>query len=253
MEFDAFVSHRRLVGRSLRGLRKARRRFAIDSGGFTEVSQFGGWRTTPEDYVTSVRAYTARLGRPDFIAPQDWMCEPFIIRRTGLSVAEHQRRTVANYLRLRELAPDLPIIPVVQGWQLGDYLRCVDLYARAGVDLADAPLVGLGSVCRRQSTDEIAQVVTTLAAGGLGLHGFGVKTAGLALYGDHLVSADSMAWSFRARRSPALPGCVTHRNCANCPRYAAQWRDNVLTGLRHRQTRPWQMSFLDLPNQGVAR
>jgi hypothetical protein len=59
-------------------------------------------------------------------APQDWMCEPIVINGgtaggqrfagTHLSVAEHQRRTVANYAQLRDLAPDLPIIPVVQGW-----------------------------------------------------------------------------------------------------------------------------------------
>jgi hypothetical protein len=43
------------------------------------------------------------------------MCEPWITAKTGRTVAEHQRRTVDNLVRLRGLAPDLPIIPVVQG------------------------------------------------------------------------------------------------------------------------------------------
>ena len=86
------------------------------------------------------------------------------------------------------------------------------------------PRVGLGSVCRRQSTAEIAVIVTALAARGLRLHGFGIKTSGLHQYGHLLASADSMAWSYAARRAPALPGCTGHRNCANCLTYATAWR-----------------------------
>ena len=71
---------------------------------------------------------------------------------------------MASYLELRALAPHLPFIPVVQGWHLADYLACVDLYRAAGVDLARVPLTGLGSVCRRQSTGQIAVIVTTLAS-----------------------------------------------------------------------------------------
>jgi hypothetical protein len=69
--------------------------------------------------------------------------------------------------------------------------RCIDLYAQAGVRLADYPLVGLGSVCRRQATGEITEIVRSLGVV-LRLHGFGVKTSGLASYGRWLHSADSM-------------------------------------------------------------
>ena len=48
---------------------------------------------------------------------------PLTFAGTHLSVAEHQARTVANYLTLRDLAPELPIIPVVQGWTVADYLQ----------------------------------------------------------------------------------------------------------------------------------
>ena len=44
-----------------------------------------------------------QIGRMDFAAVQDWMCEPEIVVKTGLSIAEHQRRTVANLCALREL------------------------------------------------------------------------------------------------------------------------------------------------------
>jgi hypothetical protein len=224
--FPLFVSHRQLARR--RSLRPAACRWALDSGGFTELSIHGRWVTPPAAYAEAVAGYTERPGMLDFAAPQDWMCEPQMIARTGLSVREHQERTVANYLQLRSLAPDLPFIPVVQGWQLADYLHCVSLYESAGVDLAALPRVGLGSVCRRQSTAEIAVIVDTLARRGLRMHGFGVKTGGLHLYGHRLASADSMAWSYAARREPPLPGCTGHINCANCLAYATRWRSRVL-------------------------
>jgi hypothetical protein len=152
-----------------------------------------------------------------------------ILAKTGLTVAAHQDRTVANYLRLRDLAPELPIVPVVQGWSAGDYLRCVDRYAWAGIDLIRSPLVGVGSVCRRQSTGQVGDILTALhQAGVTRLHGFGFKTTGLARWGHLLTSADSMAWSAHARRRSSLPGCSTHRNCANCSRYALHWRARVL-------------------------
>jgi hypothetical protein len=224
--FPLFVSHRQLARR--KSLRPASCRWALDSGGFTELSMHGRWVTPPAAYAEAVAGYAERVGALDFAAPQDWMCEPVMTARTGLAVREHQERTVANYLELRSLAPGLPFIPVLQGWRLADYLRCLDLYESAGVDLTALPRVGLGSVCRRQSTGEIAVIVGALASRGLRMHGFGVKTGGLHLYGHRLASADSMAWSYAARREPPLPGCAGHRNCANCLAYATAWRCRVL-------------------------
>src|SRR4051794_36560160 len=141
-----FVSDRRL--RSYRRLPRAAASWALDSGGFTELASFGSWDQgpTPRQYADRVRRYTDEVGRLAWAAPQDWMCEPWIVAKTGLSVAEHQRRTVRNFCRLRDLAPDLPFVPVLQGWTTADYLRCVQLYQQHDVRLTDAPLVGLGSV-----------------------------------------------------------------------------------------------------------
>ena len=95
-------------------------------------------------------------------------------------------------------------------------------------------LVGLGSVCRRQATGEAGRIIRALHARGVRrLHGFGFKILGLAEHGHLLTSADSMAWSIdaRRRRTP-LPGCVGHRNCANCLRFALRWRTEVLAAAR---------------------
>jgi len=233
--FPLFVSHRQIARR--RTLPRAACRWALDSGGFTELALHGRWTVPPEDYAAAVTRYARQVGGLDFAAPQDWMCEPFITGQTGLTVREHIARTVENYLILARLAPGL-IVPVVQGYLLEDYLSCCDLYASAGVDLAALPRVGLGSVCRRQSTAQIAVIVTELARRGLSLHGFGVKTGGLHLYGHLLTSADSMAWSYAARRAPALPGCTGHKNCANCLTYATWWRRACSAGMPPAGTRP---------------
>jgi len=229
-----YVSDRRL--RRYRRLPKGRTSWALDSGGFTELSTHGSWDhgPAPRQYVDAVRCYRDQIGCLAWAAPQDWMCEPWILAKTGLTVAGHLRRTVDNYVELRDLAPDLPFVPVIQGWRHDDYLTCSELYTAAGVDLNAAPVVGLGSVCRRQATGEAADIVNGMRASGIGrLHGFGIKVLGLRRYGQRLASADSLAWSYTARRQPALPGC-THRSCQNCPTFALAWRSAVVASIpRH--------------------
>jgi hypothetical protein len=223
-----FVSARRL--RSRVALPRAAAPWALDSGGFTELSLHGEWTVSALSYAMEAERWAEAVGAPDWCAPQDWMCEPAVLARTGLTVARHQARTVANYRDLLGLAPSVPWAPVLQGWTRDDYLRCLDLYDAAGFDLRLAPVVGLGTVCRRQGTREAEEVVRELAGMGLRLHAFGYKLGGLRRSHRWLESADSMAWSYAARRSPPLPGC-THRSCANCLRYALRWRGRVLDAL----------------------
>lgn len=223
-----FVSHRRLASRVR--LPRAAGPWALDSGGFTELALHGEWRSTPAQYIDAVRRYVADIGRMDWAAPMDWMCEPAVLAATGLTIAAHQQRTVANFAALRAAAPDLPFVPVLQGWHAADYERCIALYAAHGVDLWDEPLVGVGSICRRQATADVRSIVHRLADTGLSLHGFGVKTRGLASFAGALASADSLAWSYRARRDRPLPGC-SHQRCSNCVHYATRWRSRLLSDL----------------------
>jgi hypothetical protein len=121
-------------------------------------------------------------------------------------------------------------VPVLQGWRLDDYRRHVDAYTDAGVDLTDQQTVGVGSVCRRQHTGQIEHLLSTLAAEGLRLHGFGLKVSGLRAGAHHLTSADSLAWSARGRRvKPAACGSTTHASEANCLQFALDWREHVQT------------------------
>ncbi len=222
-----FVSRRTLTGRKT--LPEARSHWALDSGGFTELDKYGEWRTSVAEYVMDVQRFAVEIGHLEWVAPQDWMCEPFMLEKTGLTIREHQHRTVQNFLELRDML-GMQVIPVLQGWALEDYWRCWEEYDRVGVDLVNEPIVGLGSVCRRQNTSEAGLIVRELASHDLRLHYFGAKVTGLDKFHDVLSSADSLAWSYQARREHPMAGCH-HQACSNCSRYALRWRARLLQRL----------------------
>ena len=210
-----------------RTLPRALGRWALDSGAFTELKDHGEWTVSPADYAADVRRFEAEVGNLAWAAPQDWMCEPFILEKTRLGVAAHQRLTLENYRELRQLAPDQPWVPVLQGWTEADYLRHADQYDTFACDLEQQPLVGLGSVCRRQNTAMVESLIRRLERRGIRLHPFGFKLGGLARVAGKLASSDSLAWSRAARWEDPLPGC-SHAHCTNCMTYALWWRGKVL-------------------------
>src|SRR5882757_10614651 len=89
--FDAaFVSVNRL--RTRKGPFKVGD-WIMDSGAFTEISQHGHWRTPVEDYAAQIKRWSTNGNLLAAVA-QDYMCEPFIVAKTGMSVTQHQQLTV---------------------------------------------------------------------------------------------------------------------------------------------------------------
>jgi hypothetical protein len=171
----------------------------IDSGAFSEIAAHGRWTWPAHDFAAFIEDLARRVGDAvEHVGIQDWMCEPHMLGLTGLDVEEHQRRTVASFLELRQLAPGVPWVPTLQGFTAAEYLRCAEMYAAAGVALEDQILVGLGSVCRRSNTVEIESVIDAVPAR-VRLHGYGVKSKGTLRACYKLASFDSMAWSKEAR------------------------------------------------------
>ncbi len=237
-----FISHRQL-SRRVTPFPRAFGSYAVDSGAFTELTTHGRWTTTAAQYVAALRRYAAELGPFDFAAQQDSMCEDFVLAKVSatagrtVTVTDQQRATVANFLTLRDLAPDLPIAPTLQGYAPADYERCAQMFADAGIDLAAEPVVGVGSVCRRDTPAQIEVVLRTVAGLGVAVHGFGVKTEGLTRAGHLLASADSLAWSYAARRETGriVRCCTGPSGCRNCPAEALRWRTATLANLANRQ------------------
>ena len=185
-------------------------------------------------FAAEISAREDQAGRRfDFVACRDWMCEPFMLAKTGKTIRDHQMLTIESYINVTAVAPWVAWMPVLQGWEVDDYLAHAEMYADAGINLRALRRVGVGSVCRRQATAEGEQIMRAVAAIGVRVHAFGVKVDGLRLYGDIIASADSMAWSFVARRRGILlDACrgTGHRNCANCMRWALEWRRTRIEG-----------------------
>jgi hypothetical protein len=237
-EVPLFVAAPRIRARHKRTFPRAIGRWALDSGGFSEISKFGHWRTDAKTYARETRLWRDEIGGLDWAAIQDWMCEDFILKKTGKTTEEHQRLTIQSYEDLLSLAPDLPWVPVLQGFLRDDYLRHLDAYLERGHNLFALPTVGVGSVCRRQGMKEATDIISILSRFGLKIHAFGFKVQGLWECSDMIVSSDSMAWSFNARRNPyqteLKTGCV-HRSCANCLKYALAWRQKLMDMLTYKE------------------
>jgi hypothetical protein len=202
-------AHARHFDRCMVSVRRLRERksdfpageWMLDSGAFSELAAHGAYRDAPAVYAEQIGRW-ARVGRLMCAVTQDYMCEPAMLRRTGLTVADHQRLTVERYDAIRSLVPPrVHLMPVLQGQTPHDYRRHVGEYGRR---LRPGMWVGVGSVCKRQG--DPARIVAVLDAihrerPDLRLHGFGVKVLALAEPGvrEQLWSADSMAWSFAAR------------------------------------------------------
>jgi len=191
----------------------------MDSGAFMELKLHGRYRYGADVYAAHIARW-ARCGRLVAAVAQDYMCEPFMLARTGLSLADHQRLTISRYdaLRHHARATGVYILPVLQGYAPREYVAHIRAYGRR---LAPGAWVGVGSVCKRNGDpDAIAAVLLAIRAErpDLRLHGFGLKTTALAsdLILSLLHSADSMAWSFAARKA---------RRAGDLTRSANDWRE----------------------------
>ncbi|RUV98351.1 MULTISPECIES: hypothetical protein [unclassified Mesorhizobium] len=174
---------------------------ALDSAGFVAMVRYWFYRWTLDQYVALAGAFPW-----EWWAAPDFCCE----REVAHDRAEVRARVVATAAKLawaQLVAADTgvkPPMPVLQGWQPDDYLRCADLIDRFS-PLPD--LVGIGSVCRRHlgGPDGVVSVVDRLDSvlpHHVRFHLFGVKGAvAIALRGHHrIASIDSQAWDAAARR-----------------------------------------------------
>lgn len=181
----------------------------MDSGAFTTIEKHGHYPETPDVYAAQIKRWSTNGNLLAAVA-QDYMCEPWMLERTGMTIQEHQRLTIERYDAL--MACDtggVTIIPVLQGYAPQTY---VDHIRQYGDRLKPGMWVGVGSVCKRNGDPEaIEEVLLAIKAerSDLRLHLFGVKTTALRskLIRDMAYTADSMAWSFAARREGRDANC----------------------------------------------
>ncbi len=178
----------------------------MDSGAFSTIATHGGYPDSPDAYAVQIRRFAAggqyESGTLLAAVSQDYMCEPVMLAKTGLTIAEHQRLTIERYDALLRCETGVYIMPVLQGYQPEDYVSHIQQY---GSRLSIGAWVGVGSVCKRNANPcAIFEVLAAIKMErpDLRLHGFGLKTIALAdgNIRELLHTADSMAWSYAARR-----------------------------------------------------
>lgn len=215
----------------------------VDSGAFTELFIHGHYRHDVDVYALELhRIYTAGVVTISAAVAQDYMCEPFILKKTGMDIITHQRLTIERYDRLiselrRLFGGRIPfhVMPVLQGFDPDDYRRHLEMY---GDRIPSSAWVGVGSVCKRQGDPQaILRVLSAIreARPDILLHGFGVKKTALKHHGvrEYLATADSMAWSFAARKA---------RRDGNDWREAKTFEESVNEG-EGAPLIPWQMEI----------
>jgi transcriptional regulator of met regulon len=198
----AFISVNRLRGAKGRKSDFAVGDWIMDSGAFSEISKHGRYRHEVAEYAEQIARW-ATCGNLLAAVTQDFMCEPFILAKTGKTIPEHQALTVARYDELLRCETGVYIMPVLQGYEPRDYVHHIAMY---GSRLPAGAWAGVGSVCKRNaSPKKILDVLMAIAMvrPDLRLHGFGLKITALrnGLVRALLYSADSLAWSFAARKN----------------------------------------------------
>lgn len=197
---------REWVGWTLRQLAHAEGLAALDldSAGFVSMALNNGFQWSPEQYVLGLCAAFPwrRFSSMDLCVEQE-------VARDRAEVRERIAKTIALNRECRIIARDVGIddrlMPVIQGATADDYLRCYDAMSSS---IAPGTVVGVGSMCRRQTKgdDGIVSIVDRLdreLPDGVMLHLFGLKSDGaeaVAMLNHRVASIDSQAYGVRARR-----------------------------------------------------
>lgn len=200
---NSMISVNRLVGRKSWFPVQS---WIMDSGAFTRIKS-GKGHLSVKRYAKEIQRW-ADNGELIAAISQDYMCEPFILSKTGLTVEQHQATTIHRYDRLldelRNLKCETYLMPVLQGFTPDEYVSHIQQY---GDRLKPGMWVGVGSVCKRNgSPSQIERVLMAIKTvrPDLRLHGFGLKRTALksSIVWDLLHSADSLAPSYHARKNP---------------------------------------------------
>jgi len=123
----------------------------LDSGAFGSAFWDGGYTYGTEDYLTVVQRV-----KPEWWVTMDYPCEPNVLQ--DIPTRQRIDRTIENTATL-SAAPLSGFLPVIQGWQIEDYLYCVERMEQA--DLI-REVMGIGSICRRGKQEPIVAIIRQL-------------------------------------------------------------------------------------------
>lgn len=171
----------------------------MDSGAFARIVRHVP-HMPDREYAALVRRWS-KCGFLQAAVCQEYPCVPETMQASGMTIAQHQALTTRAYLDLRELVPDVYVMPVLQGWvpvDFGEHLRELSPH------LDEGAWVAIGSVFKRQGKPQVIATVLDIIEEqrpDLRLHGVGVRLT--ALREGHIArrlhSVDSLPWALGGR------------------------------------------------------
>lgn len=176
----------------------------VDSAGFVAMALKGGYEWTPESYVLDLCAH----GAIHRFSSMDLCVEPEVAADRS-EVHERVAKTIHLNHACARLSADAGIghklMPVIQGANADDYLRCFD--AISGI-VPEGATIGVGSMCRRptrgdEGSTAVLERLDRELPRDVRLHLFGIKSDGAeaaCMFGDRIDTVDSQAYGIRARR-----------------------------------------------------
>jgi len=213
---------------------------ALDSAGFVAMVLHRGFPWSVAQYVELAASHPW-----SWWSQMDLCCEAQVAgdRDTVKLRTAETARLYAECAREAQHRDIKPPMPIVQGWRADDYAWSADWLP------ADATLIGVGSVCRRQlgGPDGVEAVVARLdrvLPPAMQLHLFGVKSQAVELLAGHprIASVDSMAWDSHSRRVNRGHNTMAHRSAA-----MRSWYERQVARATHHGSRTLQ-PMLDLPS-----
>lgn len=154
---------------------------AADCGGFVATFKWGGvYPYTPAQYVEWLHGWL-----PQWAATMDYCCEDEITSGNPGIVRERQQKTTDMAYHFWQTYKSVPWVwvPTIQGWTVADYQRHAtemkpliqEMQAYYGNDSYFR--VGIGTLCRRASSQMIREVILAVTAilGDVPIHLWGVK------------------------------------------------------------------------------
>lgn len=163
----------------------------LDSGAFTYLKNDGKFPFSYGKYLSVVQRQN-----PSHWACMDWCCEPTVLKSTGLNVLQHIGNTVENGRQLIDFDKDR-FVMVIQGWNVRDYLTCIDYIKDYGLI---TKTMGVGTICGRTDAKMVWEIIKSIRyelPDQTEIHCFGLSL-NLLKYKeifDLIDSMDTFAWS----------------------------------------------------------
>jgi|GEM_PF-2390193 len=185
----------------------------LDSSGFTLMSKWGDFPFSVEQYAEFLKKKGSLF---DYAATMDYPCEPELWitgqKLIDIPVSERIRKTIENTSELSNNYDfQCEIVPVIQGWELKEYLSCIERMHRRDL-LTD--YVALGSMCTRVDAKKLFVKVVDYLHEKIDckVHAFGFKITHLKSLAvqQRLYSSDSCAWTHNWGYDRTRPNGTKH-------------------------------------------